>query len=86
MMVIFNKKWLLPRAEYFQLHGLDPKRKLISYASSFVTFSPNIQNIEALADLVSGNQLSEPSQLLVRLHPNHFLDVYAFCSRTRANS
>lgn len=74
----FNKEWLLPRDEYFELHGLDPKRKLISYASSFITFSPNIQNIETLAELVSGDQLAEPSQLLVRLHPNHFMDVDRF--------
>lgn len=70
----FNGKWLMPREEYFKLHGLDPDRKLIAYASSFITFSPNIQNIEALADLVESNQLSQPSQLLVRLHPNHFMD------------
>ena len=37
----FRKQWLMPRDEYFKLHGLDPKRKLISYASSFVHFAPN---------------------------------------------
>jgi CDP-glycerol glycerophosphotransferase (TagB/SpsB family) len=62
------------------LHGLDEKRKLISYASSFITFSPNIQNVQALAELVSSNELSEPAQLLVRLHPNHFMDVERFAA------
>lgn len=76
----FNKEWLLPRDEYFKLHGLDPERKLISYASSFITFSPNIQNIEALARLVVSDQLATPSQLLVRLHPNHFLHVPRFAA------
>jgi hypothetical protein len=47
----FGKQWLMPRDEYFKLHGLDPKRKLISYASSFVHFAPNFPNIEALAKL-----------------------------------
>ena len=70
----FRKEWLIPREEYFKLHHLDPKRKLISYASSFITFSPNYLNIEALARLVSGDELTEPSQLLIRLHPNHFMD------------
>jgi hypothetical protein len=56
------------------LHGLDPKRKLISYASSFVHFAPNFPNIEALAKLVSSDSLTEPSQLLIRLHPSHFQD------------
>jgi hypothetical protein len=68
----FNREWLMPREEYFKLHHLDPKRKLISYASSFVSFSPNYQNIEALANLVADDALVEPCQLLIRLHPNHF--------------
>jgi len=74
----FNKTWQMPRADYFRLHGLDPNRKLIAYAASFITFSPNLQNIEALARLVTGDELAEPSQLLVRLHPNHFNDVPRF--------
>jgi hypothetical protein len=76
----FRQEWLLPRQEYFRLHGLDPERKLISYASSFISFSPNIQNVEALARLVSSNELAQPSQLLVRLHPNHFMDVPRFAA------
>jgi hypothetical protein len=68
----FIKKWLLPKQEYFSLHGLDPNRKLISYASSFVHFAPNYSNIEALAQLVASDALCEPAQLLVRLHPSHF--------------
>jgi len=70
----FRKQWLMPREEYFKLHGLDPNRKLISYASSFVHFAPNYPNIEALAKLVSSDSLAEPSQLLIRLHPSHFQD------------
>jgi hypothetical protein len=71
-------RWLMPREEYFKLHGLDPERKLLSYACSFVSFSPNYQNIEALADLVTSESLAAPSQLLVRLHPNHFWDNWLF--------
>ena len=74
----FRRQWLMPRAEYFKRHHLDPDRKLLGYACSFITFSPNFQNIEALAKLVSGNSLAEPSQLLIRLHPNHFLDEPLF--------
>ena len=74
----FRKEWLMPRAEYFRLHNLDPERKLISYAASFVSFSPNIQNVVALARLVSADALVKPSQLLVRLHPNHFMNVERF--------
>jgi CDP-Glycerol:Poly(glycerophosphate) glycerophosphotransferase len=68
----FRKEWLMGRSEYLRLHGLDPGLKLISYACSFVHFAPNYPNVEALAQLVSGNDLTEPSQLLVRLHPSHF--------------
>ncbi len=74
----FRREWSLPREEYFQLHGLDMGRKLISYASSFVSFSPNIQNVEALAKLISKDQLSQPAQLLIRLHPTHFMEIPRF--------
>ena len=70
----FRKEWQLSKDGYFKLHGLDPKRKLISYACSFVHFAPNYPNVEALAKLVSSDSLAEPSQLLIRLHPSHFQD------------
>ena len=74
----FRREWVIPREDYYRLHGLDPDRKLLSYACSFVSFSPNLRNVEALARLVTDDGVAEPSQLLVRLHPNHFLDVPAF--------
>lgn len=71
-----RKQWLMKREEYFTLHGLDPARKLLTYASSFVNLSPNIQNIQALVNLVNSKQLSAPSQLLIRLHPIHMSGFY----------
>jgi CDP-glycerol glycerophosphotransferase (TagB/SpsB family) len=70
----FRKQWQHSKEEYFKLHNLDPNRKLISYACSFVHFAPNYPNVEALAKLVSSNDLMEASQLLIRLHPSHFQD------------
>ena len=70
----FKQTWIMSKEEYFNLHNLDKTRKLISYACSFVTFSPNIQNIITLVGLIENNQLDYPAQLLIRLHPNHFLD------------
>ncbi|NPV86540.1 MAG: hypothetical protein HPY45_11090 [Anaerolineae bacterium] len=70
----FRRQWLMPREEYYRLHHLDPQRKLLGYACSFITFSPNYQNVEALARLVANDMLAEPAQLLVRLHPNHFME------------
>lgn len=69
----FRRQWQMSREDYYALHGLDPNRKLLAYASSFVTFSPNYPNIEALARLVNSDSLREPCQLLIRLHPNHFM-------------
>ncbi len=69
-------EWVLPRQDYFRQHGLDPDRVLLSYASSFVSWSPNIQNVEALASLVVSGRLSAPAQLLVRLHPIHMSGHY----------
>jgi CDP-glycerol glycerophosphotransferase (TagB/SpsB family) len=70
----FRKTWQMPHEKYIALHGLDPARKLVSYACSFVHFAPNYPNVEALARLVASDSLAEPSQLLVRLHPSHFQD------------
>jgi hypothetical protein len=70
----FRKEWRMPRDEYFHLHHLDPQRKLLSYAASFVSFAPNYRNVEALARLVASDSLAEQCQLLIRLHPNHFWD------------
>ncbi len=69
----FKKEWLIPRTEYFRMHGLDPKRKLLSYACSFETLHPNFPNMKVIADLVNSDALSEPCQLLIRFHPNHFI-------------
>ena len=70
----FRKEWQLSKDDYFKLNNLNPNRKLISYACSFVHFAPNYPNVEALAKLVSSDSLAEPSQLLIRLHPSHFQD------------
>jgi len=69
----FLSTWRVPREEYYARHGLDPQRKLIAYASSFVTFAPNLRNIQSLVRLVASDGLIQPAQLLIRLHPNHFL-------------
>lgn len=69
----FRGEWLIPRGEYFRLHGLDPQRKLLSYACSFETLHPNFPNMKVIADLVHNEQLAEPCQLLIRFHPNHFI-------------
>jgi hypothetical protein len=71
-----RKQWLMSREEYLEFHGLDPSRKLLTYASSFVNLSPNIQNIQALVNLVNSNQLNAPTQLLIRLHPIHMSGFY----------
>ncbi len=71
-----RKQWLMSREEYLEFHGLDPSRKLLTYASSFVNLSPNIQNIQALINLVNSDQLNAPTQLLIRLHPIHMSGFY----------
>ncbi len=79
----FQGKWVIPREEYFQLNNLDPDLKLLSYACSFITYAPNLPNVKALAKLVKNGALVMQSQLLIRLHPNHFLDVPLFANERR---
>jgi hypothetical protein len=81
----FRKQWLMPRDEYFKLHGLDPNRKLISYASSFVHFAPNFPNIEALAKAgfvrCTGRTFAVVDPPCTRVT---FKTSRRFCRRTRA--
>jgi hypothetical protein len=79
----FRRQWVMPREEYFARHNLDPNRKLLAYACSFVSFSPSMQNLFPLADFTQNGALSHPSQLLIRLHPNHFLDNPLFVQERR---
>jgi hypothetical protein len=65
-------KWLIGRGEYFKIHSLDRKRKLIAFAATALSISPNLHIIEMLAEVINSGELDEPSQLLIRLHPNHF--------------
>ena len=67
-----NHKWLMPRDEYFRVHGLDKKKKVITFATTALSISPNLHIVEILADIIENGKLAEPSQLLIRLHPNHF--------------
>jgi hypothetical protein len=70
-----SRKWVMPRQEYFQMHGLDPDKKLVAFAATGLNFSPNSHMVQALAELVGNQQLDQPCQLLIRLHPNHFKNV-----------
>ena len=58
------------RREFFETHGLDPKRKLVTYAAStegFIIDEPDI--IEIIYKEIQGGRLGTPAQLLVRIHP-----------------
>jgi hypothetical protein len=66
-----QKKWVIPREEYYRSHGLSPYRKLISFVSTDPTISPNLHVAHAMADMVASDRLSQPCQLLIRLHPDH---------------
>ena len=79
----FQDKWVIPREDYFQMNNLDPDLTLISYACSFITYAPNLPNVKAMANLVKNGTLVKQSQLLIRLHPNHFLDVPLFANERR---
>ena len=68
----FSGKWLIPREEYFSMHELDPDKKLITFAATALSISPNLHIIKALVDVMESGELAEPCQLLIRLHPNHY--------------
>jgi hypothetical protein len=79
-----SKKWIVPRSNYFKLHGLDPNKKLLAYVATALSITPNLHLIEILARMVSDGSLKTPSQLLIRLHPNHFRDVERYAQEREA--
>ena len=67
-----DKKWLMPRQAYFDVHKLDSQKPLIAYVATALSISPNLHIVELLTDIVRQQKLAVPVQLLIRLHPNHF--------------
>lgn len=58
------------REAFFRHHGLDPNRKLLFYgAGSNKNFPKTFDVIEGLLERMEAGRLSEPAQLLMRLHP-----------------
>ncbi len=79
-----SKKWIVSRSEYFKMHGIDPYKKLLAYVATALSITPNLHLIEILAEMVSDGSLETPSQLLIRLHPNHFRDVERYAQEREA--
>jgi hypothetical protein len=68
-----NGHTLPARQEFFTRYELDPDQKLILFATnSPVGFPYNPEIVAYLARTIAANQLTTPTQLLIRLHPNHF--------------
>jgi hypothetical protein len=68
-------KWVISRQDYYKAHNLDPKKKLVVFVATAMNITPNLHLVELLAEIVSTGKLSQPAQLLVRLHPNHFRPI-----------
>lgn len=60
----------IERDRFFASQGLDPARKLITYAASTEGFIPNeLEIVEMVYRAVEEGRLEIPAQLLVRMHP-----------------
>jgi hypothetical protein len=65
-----NGKNFLERSEFFASQGLDPRKRLITYAGSTEGIARNEPAIvEVVYRLVQQQRFSKPLQVLVRLHP-----------------
>jgi hypothetical protein len=65
------------RLRFFAERGLDPARKLLTYAGVPKISCPfGHRYVELLADLIAGDRFGEPCQLLVRLHPQDDPEQY----------
>jgi hypothetical protein len=65
-----DKRTFLDRREFFATHGLDPEKKLVTYAASTEGFIPDEPDIfEMVYRALQGDRLGTPVQLMLRLHP-----------------
>src|ERR1043166_950968 len=65
-----DRATFLERKEFFQAHGLDPSKKLITYAASTEGFIPNEPDIcEIVYKTLNEERVGMPVQLMLRLHP-----------------
>lgn len=68
----------LSRAAVCQRLGLDPARKILVFGTvSPFLFRYNLEVAELLARAVASGRISQPSQLVVRLHPQSISGIYA---------
>jgi len=63
-------QFLFSREEFFEMLGLDKKKKLITYTSIGLWLAPHERDVIALLDrVIREGKIAVPVQLLVRMHP-----------------
>lgn len=75
--VFTDRHRLADRASFFARLGLDPSKKLVTYAGEDPVIAPDAARyVEEIAEWVRDGRLSMPCQLLVRPHPQDDLARY----------
>jgi hypothetical protein len=76
-MVFSERERLVDRTGFFARLGLDPQKKLITYAGEDPAIAPDVPRyVEEIYQWVRNDQFSFPSQLLIRPHPQDDLRRY----------
>ena len=69
-----DSNFFFERDVFFKKFNLDLSKKLIFYASRSPSMYPwNPEIIKLLAEAIKCNKFSVPVQLIVRVHPNHYI-------------
>jgi hypothetical protein len=75
--IYVEKKDFVSKRDFFTKWGLDPKKRLLTYATgSFGMLPDEAEVVEQVYHAVQGDALVEPCQLLVRLHPSARYECY----------
>ena len=65
-----DNRTFLDRQHFFETHGLDPEKKLITYAASTEGFIPEEPDVfEMVYQVLQAERLGTPVQVMLRLHP-----------------
>lgn len=72
--IYYGKEKFLPKEEIFKKFNLDIDKKLIFFATKSPTSYPwNADIAYIIAEAIAKKKISPPTQLLIRIHPLHFV-------------
>ncbi len=80
-----SRKWMMPRDVYFRMHNLDLDKKLVVFAATALSISPNYHIIKLMADMISKPGIKSTGTIINQITPQSFQTDGSLSRRMRKN-